>query len=148
MKTYEVDIFILGCTPEQTKQTVLVDAESQEEAERLAVSGGLRSGWGVLASRLVADDKSKTLFVTIQKNKYGSLFADAPMRLFQFEYRKDDRSWFFWLRGVYDPDIIPGRRFPMEFFRNACLAKFFILNGGPMYKDIAIDDGIKNLKIK
>lgn len=148
MKTYEVDIFILGCSPEKTKETVTVEAETAEEAEKLAVSGGLRSGWGVLASRLVADDKSKTLFVTIQKNKYGSLFADAPMRLFQFEYRKDDRNWFFWLRGVYDPDIIPGRRFPMEFFQNACLAKFFILNGGPMYKKIEITEGANHLKAK
>ena len=51
MKTFEVDIFVLGCSPELTKETIVVEAETQEEAERLAVSGGLMNGYGVIDSR-------------------------------------------------------------------------------------------------
>ena len=70
--------------------------------------------------------------ITIEKNKYGSLFAyneKSNYPLFQFEYRhrKEDggRAWYFWLRGNYDPDIIGGGKkdFPMEFFLDACRAK-------------------------
>lgn len=51
MKTFEVDIFVLGCSPELTKETVTVNAETQEEAEAIAISGGLMSGYGVIDSR-------------------------------------------------------------------------------------------------
>lgn len=48
---YQVDVFVLGCDPELTKDQFEVEAKNQDEAERLAISGGLRSGYGVMGSR-------------------------------------------------------------------------------------------------
>ena len=79
------------------------------------------------------------LQITILKNRYGSLFACAPYELFQFEYRGG--YWYFWLRTQYDPDMFPGKTFPKEFFENACRARYFIMNGGPMPVDIEITEG-------
>lgn len=81
------------------------------------------------------------LNVTIKINKYGSMFAYAPFELFQFEWRKDEKRWLFWLRGQFDPDSFPEKEFPMKYFEDACRAKFFIKNGGPMPDSIVIDAG-------
>ena len=48
---YQVDVFVLGCDPELTKEKFVVEAKTQEEAEQLAISGGLRAGYGVMGSR-------------------------------------------------------------------------------------------------
>lgn len=47
-RTFEVTIFIKGTN---TKETRTVTAKTQADAERLAVAGGLREGWGVLESK-------------------------------------------------------------------------------------------------
>ena len=43
---YQVDVFVLGCDPELTKDQFEVEAKNQDEAETLAISGGLRAGYG------------------------------------------------------------------------------------------------------
>lgn len=48
---YQVDVFVLGCDPELTKDQFEVEAKNQDEAETLAISGGLRAGYGVMGSR-------------------------------------------------------------------------------------------------
>ena len=66
--------------------------------------------------------------IKIIRDKWGSLFAmDGIYPLFQFEYRKSENRWLFWLRGDYDPAIFIGRDFPVKFFVNACRAKHFIM---------------------
>ena len=87
--------------------------------------------------------------IEILKNKYGSLFAtekDSCYNLFQFEYRSKDQggpAWYFWLRGNYDPDIFNGdkKSFPMDFFKDACRAKMFILKGGRLNDEVSIVKG-------
>lgn len=49
MKTYIVWKFILGCSPEITREYEFVEANSQDEAE--AYVSDPYSGWGILGSR-------------------------------------------------------------------------------------------------
>ena len=81
------------------------------------------------------------LNVTITTSKYGSLFACAPIKLFQFEWRKKESRWLFWLRGELDPDSFPGKEFPRKYFEDACRAKYFIKNGGPLPESVTINQG-------
>ena len=83
------------------------------------------------------------LDITIKADKYGNgnLFAFGPYELFQFDWRKETGSWLFWLRGNLDPDSFLGKEFPMKYFEDACRAKFFIKNGGPMPDGINIIEG-------
>ena len=53
----QVDVFVLGCDPQLTKEQVEVEANNQDEAEMLAISGGLRAGYGVIDSRPILDDE-------------------------------------------------------------------------------------------
>lgn len=50
-KTFEVTIFVIGCSPELTKETITVKAKTQKDAESIAVSGGLMTGYGVIDSK-------------------------------------------------------------------------------------------------
>lgn len=72
------------------------------------------------------------LEITVKANKYGDLFAFAPFELFQFAYRKESGRWLFWLKGELNPEVFPGKEFPMKFFLDACRAMFFLRNGGPL----------------
>lgn len=66
--------------------------------------------------------------IKIIRDKWGSLFVtDGIYPLFQFEYRKSENRWLFWLNGDYDPAVFGGRDFPVKFFINACRAKYFIM---------------------
>lgn len=88
--------------------------------------------------------------IRITKNKYGSLFAVSDEKyylLFQFEYRETEEmggpAWYFWLRGDYDPDFFKGEKecFPMEFFKDACRAKMFIITGEGLHDEVEIVKG-------
>ena len=92
--------------------------------------------------------------IEIVKNQCGSLFAidnESCYGLFQFEYRETEEmggpAWYFWLRGNYDPDIFEGKKkdFPMDFFKDACRAKIFILTGKGLHEDVEIIKGKQNL---
>lgn len=66
------------------------------------------------------------LEITIRKDKYGHLFAYSKTCLFQFERRKEERCWYFWMRGhAYDPKIFRGK-FPITYFEDACRANHFL----------------------
>ena len=54
-KEFEVIRFVLGIPPELTKESVFVEAETQDEAEAM-VSDPV-NGWGVLYSREVTDEE-------------------------------------------------------------------------------------------
>ena len=63
------------------------------------------------------------------KDRAFSAYAENDfVPLFHFEYRSEVPAWYFWLRGEANPTIIKGQRkdFPIEFFENACRAKYFI----------------------
>ena len=51
MKTYEVHLFILGCDPKLTEEIVFIDADSQEEAEKIAHERYFSKGYGILSSK-------------------------------------------------------------------------------------------------
>ena len=51
VKHYEVDVFVLGMSPELTKETRYIDATSPEEAEEYATTGLGGEGWGVIETR-------------------------------------------------------------------------------------------------
>lgn len=87
------------------------------------------------------------MHIKIEKDRYGSCFAIQEFTtLFQFEWRKDDKSWYFWLRGQFDPEIIPGREFPMSFFLDACRAKSFIKCSTELDEDVVIVSGFNFIK--
>lgn len=74
--------------------------------------------------------------IKILKDCYGHMFAlDGTVALFEFEFREDPGSWFFWMPGrSFYPRIIPGKVFPMGYFLDACRAVNFIR------KDIRLDE--------
>ena len=66
--------------------------------------------------------------IKIVRDKWGNLFAfNGYYPLFQFLYQKEENRWLFWLRGHLDPAVFGGKDFPMDFFKSACRAKFFIM---------------------
>lgn len=85
----------------------------------------------------------KTIDIQIKTNGGGQLVACyGNYSLFAFEYRKEKGCWYFWPRSPYIPAVIPGREFPMEFFRDACRAKHFIKAfPDAMADDIVITSG-------
>lgn len=83
MKTYRVKIFALGCDPKLTSETILVDAQSQEKAEALAVSGSLRSGYGVLESHYIHEKRDEAIIEYVTKlllTAAGSEYAGQVAR--------------------------------------------------------------------
>lgn len=54
-KLFRVWRFVLGCDPELTKESVDVEAETQDEAEEM-VSDPYK-GWGVLSSEEITDEE-------------------------------------------------------------------------------------------
>ena len=71
--------------------------------------------------------------IKITKDNYGRLFAvEGVVAMFQFGYQADRDEWLFWMpgRGAYDPTIIKGKDFPLEYFTNACRAVHFLREDG------------------
>lgn len=67
--------------------------------------------------------------IKITKDNYGHLYAvDGIVAMFQFVYKADRDEWFFWLpgRNAYDPTIIKGKEFPLDYFTNACRCIHFL----------------------
>jgi len=87
--------------------------------------------------------------IKIYKNKNGNLLATTGcVYLFQFAHRvvdgvtNEDGAWYFWLNGDFDPTIIKGKEFPMEYFENSCRAKGFIyLKMDTIPQDVEIVEG-------
>lgn len=75
-------------------------------------------------------------------------FCANEMRfeLFQFAYRKGLKSWCFWLRGNYDPQLFTDQPFPEEFFKDACRAMHFLTYGGKLPDTVKIVSGTKFIK--
>lgn len=85
--------------------------------------------------------------ITTSKNKYGSQFALADgIVLFQFEYRKEETKWYFWLRGEFNPDIFDGEKFPYAFFIKAVYAKAFIKFGKDFTGITGLDEATQRIK--
>ena len=58
MKTYEVELFIMGCpSSPYTNEKITIEAESQDEAEQKAHDIYFPKGYGVLSSRQVNELK-------------------------------------------------------------------------------------------
>ena len=87
--------------------------------------------------------------IKITKDCYGHMAAveDADI-LFEFEFRHDADSWYFWLPGrLFDPCVIKGKKFPLEYFSNACRACHFLRKDGGI--DVSLDIvGYKNVIVK
>lgn len=56
-KSFRVWRFVLGTPPQLTKEEVIVEAETQDEAEAM-VSDSCK-GWGVLSSEEIDDDEEE-----------------------------------------------------------------------------------------
>lgn len=76
--------------------------------------------------------------INIKKDCYGHMMAtEGAVLLFEFEFRNDSGAWFFWMPGrQFDPCVIPGKKFPKDYFFNACRAVHFIR------KDTGIDESV------
>jgi len=66
--------------------------------------------------------------ITVRKDRYGSKFAFAgDHELFQFEERTHNGAqWYFWPAGNYNPTVFNGKEFPMNYFVDACKAKYML----------------------
>lgn len=72
------------------------------------------------------------LTISIKKDGHGNLMAEANGKgLCCFDYREECGGWLFWFRGQYDPEIKPGKAFPMTYFKDLCRAIAF-LKGEPL----------------
>lgn len=103
-----------------------------------------------------------TIDIQIRKNSHGNLSAyvdrggriDSFNELFQFAYRKDEQGnngrWLFWLTHHNHPTIFACARkdFPMQFFLDACRAKYFIRYQAEMPADIQITHGHGHIGMK
>lgn len=68
--------------------------------------------------------------------------------LFQFEHRKDEKAWYFWMPcHAYDPKVFKGR-FPMDYFRDACLANYFIHKGDGLGELVIVVKGRNYIGLK
>ena len=57
MKTYDVELFILGLPPSpHLNRHELIEANSQDEAEQIAHNKWVSDGWGVLNSKEVEEE--------------------------------------------------------------------------------------------
>ena len=67
--------------------------------------------------------------VQILKCEDGNLiaWANGTVSLFEFVYREELSAWLFWFNGWRASRHFIGTRedFPMQFFKDACRAKFF-----------------------
>ena len=90
------------------------------------------------------------LNISIKRTENGNLgaFCAHEMRfeLFQFAYRKELKSWLFWLRGNYDPQQFTDQPFPMKFFKDACRAKYFLTYGTEIPDSVKIVSGSSFIK--
>ena len=109
----------------------------------------------------------ETLNIQIRRNEHGNLSAifeteDGKAHsfnsLFQFAYRKGENEfegtpcWCFWLyRGFRASHTFKGERkdFPVEFFLNACRAKYFLHPRGEKLPDkVNITYGLGHIGIR
>ena len=90
------------------------------------------------------------LKITIKRTPNENLGAfcanETRFELFQFAYRKELKSWLFWLHGNYDPKRFADQPFPVEFFKNACRAMHFMLYGGKLPDSVKIVSGEQFIK--
>ena len=78
----------------------------------------------------------------------SALFAYSKTCLFQFEHRKNENSWYFWMPGhPYDPMVFKGR-FPLGYFKDACRANFFIDHGFGIDEDVVVVKGRNYIGLK
>ena len=77
------------------------------------------------------------LAISIKKDGSGNLLAVANgTSLFCVGYRKELRSWVFWLRGDHNPEKKEGKAFPWIYFTDLCRAVAF-LRGEPLWSSDA-----------
>ena len=99
------------------------------------------------------------LKIQIRRKEGGNLCAiverDGKPRetLFQFDYRNylDVPAWLFWTNGQRFPMKFPGARkdFPMQYFRDACRARYFLYLGSTeIPDDIVITYGHGHIGMK
>lgn len=89
----------------------------------------------------------KTINIKITGN--GTLEAMCGcLYLFTFEYRDwYDKKWYFWPNSDFNPTILDGPEFPVEYFNNLCKAKYFCLTGTDVWpEEVKIIAGKKLLK--
>lgn len=85
------------------------------------------------------------LKIQIKKNEHGNLSAiidsdkdvNSLNTLFEFAYRKECGAWLFWLGRHNIPKEFrgPKKDFPMQFFKDACRAKYFLHPAGGIIPD-------------
>lgn len=83
------------------------------------------------------------LHIQIKRDHDSSNLAavNGNTTLFVFNYRKILNSWLFWIPGRRNNDPIQyeQRAFPWEFFKDLCMAVYFLYFGGRLYNSDFID---------
>lgn len=76
--------------------------------------------------------------IKITKDSYGHMMAtEGVISLFEFEYRAKTDAWYFWLPGrAHDPHIVVGKKFPMDYFIDACRAVHFLRNNAGLDESV------------
>lgn len=87
--------------------------------------------------------------IKITKDTYGHMKAvEDGLNLFEFEFRHDDDAWYFWMPGrEYAPCVIPGKKFPMNYFLDACRARHFLIHDDGIDEKVHVD-GIMHTVVK
>ena len=88
--------------------------------------------------------------IAIKKEKEsGALLAYSSGKcLFDFQYRKGEKSWYFYGWGrAYRPLIFKGR-FPLEYFKNACRANHFIEFAEGIDEEVTVVKGRNYIGLK
>ena len=78
----------------------------------------------------------------------GNLAAMTEnLLLFEFDYRKECGAWLFWFAGWKASKCFEGPKanFPLQFFKDACRAKYFFI-AGTLPDKIEITEGENLLK--
>ena len=87
--------------------------------------------------------------IKITKEHNGHMYAQEGVAvLFEFEFREESGAWLFWMPGrPYDPCKIPGKKFPMGYFLDACQACHFLRNDGGLNESVTVT-GITHTIVK
>ncbi len=78
--------------------------------------------------------------ITITKDRYGLMtVTDEGFRcLFNMEHRGCG-DWYFWMPGrAFDPIIKHGDEFPLDYFKDACRACYFVWNDKGLRDEVDI----------
>ena len=87
--------------------------------------------------------------ILITKDRYGHMRAlEGVSVLFEFDFRTDANAWLFWTPGrEFNPCVIPGKKFPMKYFADACRAVHFLRNDSGLNESVIVE-GIKYTIVK